>query len=136
MIAQQFGSVSKGAARSHEIGELGRQGLGMAWRWACLAWRLCGCDCAFSLVFALSDYTLQITEQYLRFVGLAMPAAMIHRSLHAYASSLNKPNVIMWVSWLCFFLNIPLNWISSMANLACLRWAVLAADWRQPSSFG
>ena len=36
---------------------------------------------------------------------------MIHRTLHAYASSLNKPKVIMIVSWLCFFANIPLNYV-------------------------
>lgn len=35
---------------------------------------------------------------------------MVHRALHAYASSLNRPRVIMIVSFLAFLLNIPLNY--------------------------
>lgn len=107
MIAQAFG-----AKKIEELGELARQGLwfglmlgviGMLLMWLAIA--------PFQAWLDVSDKTMQITEQYLWFVGLAMPAAMIHRALHAYASSLNRPKVIMWVSWLCFFANIPLNWI-------------------------
>ena len=57
----------------------------------------------FGLWLDINESTFIITKQYLWFIGLAMPAAMIHRALHAYASSLNKPKIIMWVSWLCFF---------------------------------
>ncbi|OOR83030.1 MATE family efflux transporter [Moraxella canis] len=107
MIAQLFG-----AKGSHEVGEMGRQGLwyglimgilGMVLMWLAIT--------PFRLWLDVSESTFIITERYLWFIGLAMPAAMIHRALHAYASSLNKPKVIMWVSWLCFFINIPLNWI-------------------------
>lgn len=107
LIAQQHGAKATMA-----IGELGRQGLwyglligvvGMLFMWATIV--------PFEAFFDLSPATLAITERYIWFVGLAMPAAMIHRALHAYASSLNRPRAIMMVSWLCFFINIPLNWI-------------------------
>lgn len=113
LIAQQYGAVNKGDAKAGDIGELGRQGLwygllmgviGMALIWATIP--------PFEHYFGhLSTNTLAITKEYLWFIGLAMPAAMIHRTLHAYASSLNKPKVIMIVSWLCFFANIPLNYV-------------------------
>lgn len=113
LIAQQYGAVNKGNAKAGDIGELGRQGLwygllmgviGMVLIWAAIL--------PFEHYFGhLSTNTLAVTKEYLWFIGLAMPAAMIHRTLHAYASSLNKPKVIMIVSWLCFFANIPLNYV-------------------------
>lgn len=113
LIAQQYGAINKGETKAGDIGELGRQGLwygllmgviGMVLIWAAIL--------PFDYYFDhLSANTLTITKKYLYFIGLAMPAAMIHRTLHAYASSLNKPKVIMMVSWLCFFVNIPLNYI-------------------------
>lgn len=107
MIAQQHG-----AKATHEIGEMGRQGLwyglfmgviGMLIMWLAIA--------PFKAFFDLNQETLTITEHYIWFVGLAMPAAMIHRALHAYTSSLNRPRAIMIVSWICFAINIPLNWV-------------------------
>lgn len=111
MISQKHGAT-KNTANAHQIGEMGRQGLwyglfiglfGMGVMWATIT--------PFKATLNLSDYTLHTTGQYLWFVGLAMPAAMIHRALHAYASSLNRPKAIMIVSWICFLINIPLNWI-------------------------
>lgn len=107
MISQLYG-----AKHSVQVGEMGRQGLwyglivgvlGMVATWLAIA--------PFRLWLDVSKDTFVIAENYLWFIGFAMPAAMLHRALHAYASSLNKPKVIMWVSWLCFFINIPLNWI-------------------------
>lgn len=43
--------------------------------------------------------------------AIGMPAAMVHRALHAYASSLGHPKPIMVVSLLALALNIPLNYI-------------------------
>ncbi len=113
LIAQQYGATHKGEGRATDIGELGRQGvwyglltgvIGMALIWMAIL--------PFEHYFGhLSSNTLAITKEYLWFIGLAMPAAMIHRGLHAYASSLNKPKAIMIVSWLCFFANIPLNYV-------------------------
>lgn len=111
MISQKHGAT-KNTANAYQIGEMGRQGLwyglfiglfGMGVMWATIT--------PFKATLNLSDYTLHTTGQYLWFVGLAMPAAMIHRALHAYASSLNRPKAIMIVSWICFLINIPLNWI-------------------------
>ena len=47
----------------------------------------------------LSDYVEGTMAQYMLFTSLAMPAAMVHRALHAYASSLNRPRLIMLVSF-------------------------------------
>lgn len=107
MLAQQHG-----ANATAQIGEMGRQGLwyglfigilGMFIMWAAII--------PLELFFDLNAQTLTTTKDYLRFIGLAMPAAIIHRALHAYASSLNQPRAIMIVSWICFIANIPLNWI-------------------------
>lgn len=107
MISQLYG-----AKHTTKVGAIGRQGLwyglivglfGMLLTWLAIA--------PFRLWLDISDSTFAITENYLWFIGFAMPAAMLHRALHAYASSLNKPKIIMWVSWLCFLMNIPLNWI-------------------------
>lgn len=107
MIAQLHG-----AKKTQEIGEMGRQGLwfGLAigMLGMCLMWLAI---IPFKMWLDVSPQTLALAEQYLWFVGLGMPAAMIQRALHAYASSLNRPKIIMWVSWFCFALNIPLNWI-------------------------
>lgn len=107
MISQLFG-----AKDSQAIGEMGRQGLwygllvgilGMFLVWLTIT--------PFQLWLNLNNNTFTITQNYLWFIGFAMPAAMIHRALYAYVSSLNKPKIIMWVSWVCFIINIPLNWI-------------------------
>lgn len=112
MISHEHGNTKHHPHAQANIGEIGRQGLwygllmgliGMVVMWVAIA--------PFRTLFDLSSQTLDITAQYLWFIGFAMPAAMIHRALHAYASSLKRPKVIMWVSWLCFFLNIPLNWV-------------------------
>lgn len=113
LIAQAYGSHQKGTTPAHAIGELGRQGLwyggligvlGLVIMWLAIM--------PFERYFShLSPHTLATTKEYLWYIGLAMPPAMIHRGLHAYASSLNKPKVIMYVSWLCFFINIFLNWV-------------------------
>lgn len=101
-----------GAAKFDEVGETGRQGLwfglalgvfGMLLMWAVIV--------PFRSWLDLGDYIEDTMALYMIFTGLAMPAAMIHRALHAYASSLNRPRVIMWVSVAAFFLNVPLNYM-------------------------
>lgn len=59
----------------------------------------------------LSPKVEALFRLYLIFIALAMPAAMIQRALHAYASSLGRPKPIMWISWLALLLNIPLNYV-------------------------
>lgn len=105
-------SQAFGAGQTDKIGEIGRQGLylgavlglfGLGLMWAIIP--------VFKAQFDLNAYTLDVTGDYLFYVAAAMPAAMIHRALHAYALSLNRPSPITIISWLCFFLNIPLNYI-------------------------
>lgn len=106
MIAQLYG-----AGKYDEVGETGRQSMwfglmmgviGMLLMWLAIV--------PFQKLLNLSENVESMMAQYMLFTGLAMPAAMIHRALHAYASSLNRPRVIMIVSFLAFFLNVPLNY--------------------------
>lgn len=105
ILSEQYGQ------NSSDIGETGRQGL-----WLGLWLGLLGMGLLWAIIplflgqFELTDYTLATTGAYIGYVALAMPAAMIHRALHAYALSLNRPSPITYISWLCFFLNIPLNY--------------------------
>ncbi|EGZ44387.1 MATE family efflux transporter [Neisseria wadsworthii] len=107
ILSQQFG-----AGKHAEVGETGRQGL-----WFGLFLGLAGMVLLLAVIkpfmwyLTLSENVESMLAQYLFFVALAMPAAMLHRSLHAYASSLNRPKPIMWVSWAALFLNIPLNYM-------------------------
>ena len=91
MIAQLYG-----AGKTDEVGETGRQGIwfglflgifGMVLMWAAIT--------PFRNWLTLSDYVEGTMAQYMLFTSLAMPAAMVHRALHAYASSLNRPRLIM-----------------------------------------
>ncbi|MCP1772630.1 MATE family multidrug resistance protein [Neisseria perflava] len=106
MIAQL-----NGAEKLDEVGETGRQGMwfglalgvfGMLLMWAVIV--------PFQNWLDLSSKVEGMMAQYMLFTSLAMPAAMLHRALHAFASSLNRPHVIMLVSFAAFLLNIPLNY--------------------------
>lgn len=105
-------SLLYGAGKTGEVGETGRQGVwfglclgifGMILLWAAIT--------PFRNWLTLNDYVEGTMARYMVFAGLAMPAAMVHRALHAYASSLNRPRVIMLVSFAAFVLNVPLNYI-------------------------
>ena len=107
MIAQLYG-----AGKTEEVGKTGMQGIwfglclgvfGMLLMWAMIT--------PFRHWLTLNDYVEDTMAQYMFFTSLAMPAAMIHRALHAYASSLNRPRVIMLVSFAAFVLNVPLNYV-------------------------
>lgn len=107
LIAQMHG-----AGKTHEVGEMGRQGV-----WFGVILGVVGMVLLIALIAPLqayvnlSDYVEKQFGDYLLYTALAMPAAMIHRAFHAYASSLNRPKPIMWVSWAALILNIPLNYI-------------------------
>lgn len=60
--------------------------------------------------FHLDPYTLKTTSLFLFAVSFGMPAGIVYRVLHAYGSSLNRPNPIMWVSLLSLALVIPVNY--------------------------
>ena len=114
MISQAFGIHKHKNTNDTQkaIGNLGWQGiwyglfLGVIGLF--LVWSVIG---FFDKFLNLEAKTLAVSQLYLWFIGFAMPAALIHRALHAYASSLGKPKAIMIVSWICFFANIFLNWV-------------------------
>ena len=107
IIAQQHG-----AGGTHEVGETGRQGV-----WFGLLLGILGMAMLFALIRPLQNYLTMSAHiktmfaQYLGIVALGLPAALIYRALHAYASSLNKPQPIMWINWAALLLNIPLNYL-------------------------
>ncbi|WP_434778024.1 MATE family efflux transporter [Neisseria sp. Ec49-e6-T10] len=107
ILSQQFGSGAK-----LELGETVRQGL-----WFCFGLGIVGMISLLLLTIPLhthlsmSEYTRDTTILFVIGTSLAMPAAMLHRALHAYASSLNKSTPIMIVSLLALSLNVPFNYI-------------------------
>ena len=113
MISQLWG-----AGKTAEVGETGRQGL-----WFGLLLGIMGMLLLLAMVkpfmwyLDLPDKVEYSLALYLIFAALAMPAAMLHRGLHAYAASLNRPKPIMWVSWAALLLNIPLNYVFVYGNL-------------------
>ncbi|WII94294.1 MATE family efflux transporter [Kingella negevensis] len=139
IIAQLHGSGKKG-----EVGECGRQGL-----WFGLIWGVVGAALLGVLIepmknyLQLDDYVKQQLGDYLFYVALGMPAALLYRALHTYASSLNQPKPIMWISWAALLLNIPLNYVFIYGELgfpklggsgtgvatAAVYWFSLAALW-------
>lgn len=101
-----------GAGKVDEVGQMGRQGL-----WFGLMLGVLGMVLLWAVIrpvqgyVDLGDYVDHTFGLYVFFVALGMPAAMVHRALHAYASSLNKPKPIMLVSLAALLLNIPLNYV-------------------------
>jgi len=88
-----------GAGQKEQIGETGRQGV-----WFGLFVGLLG-----AAAMLLAEHPLRLWLQlptdvedkvmlFITGTAVGMPAAMVHRALHAYASSLNRPKVIMVVS--------------------------------------
>lgn len=113
MISQLWGEE-----KTREVGETGRQGL-----WFGLILGIVGMLFLLAAIPVLQWY-LDLSESvehtlggFLFFIAVAMPAAMLHRALHAYASSLNRPKPIMWISWAALLLNIPLSYIFVFGKL-------------------
>ncbi|OAM26130.1 MULTISPECIES: MATE family efflux transporter [Eikenella] len=111
-------SQAHGAGETEQVGELGRQGM-----WYGLMLGFVGMAVLWLMVQPINHYLDLSPEvkrqfsQYVGFVALSMPAAMVHRALHAFASSLGKPKPIMWMSWITLFMNIPLNHIFVYGDL-------------------
>lgn len=105
IIAQLHGS-----GKTAEVGKMGQQGM---WFGAILG--VLGMMLLLALItplqryLTLGDYVERQFADYLTYVALAMPAALVYRALHAYASSLNRPKPIMWINWAALILNVPLN---------------------------
>lgn len=107
IISQLFG-----AGKKEEIEDTADQSF-----WFCLGLGLIGSVTLLLLIIPLqnhltmSDYTRHTVSLFLVGTAIAMPAAMLHRSLHAYAASLNKSTPIMIVSLVGLLLVIPFNYI-------------------------
>lgn len=109
---QPIVAQSYGAGKTTEIGEQGRQGLwfglflgvsGMLLLWVVIS--------PLQKQFDMGSYVNKTFGQFVFFISLGMPAAMIHRAFYAFASSLNRPKTIMVVSLIALLLNIPLNYV-------------------------
>lgn len=107
IIAQLHGS-----GKTQAVGEMGRQGVWFGLLLGVVSMLFILCMIApFQHYLNLSDNIETMLGDYLYYTAWGMPAALLHRALHAYASSLNRPKPIMWVSWAALFLNVPLNYV-------------------------
>ncbi|MCL6262354.1 MATE family efflux transporter [Craterilacuibacter sp. RT1T] len=107
ILSHQFGSGEHG-----DIGETGRQGLWFGLFAGILGMvAMIAVEPLLRLWLTLPEHVEDMTMLYITGAALGMPAALLHRSLHAYASSLNRPRPIMLVSLIALALNIPLNYI-------------------------
>lgn len=107
ILAQLFG-----AGKTSEIGEYGRQGLwfglwlgllGMVLLWAVVP--------LGGLIKTENNYVHECFRDFVLFISLGMPAAMVHRAFYAFSASLNRSKPVMVVSLLALLLNIPLNYM-------------------------
>lgn len=89
-----------------------RQGLGFGLLLGLFgSFLLIECEWVARHLLTLDPVVLDKTVMFLVGASIGLPPAMMHRALHAYASSQNKAKPIMIVSLLALALNIPLNYI-------------------------
>jgi len=126
-----------GAGETTKIGTTARQGL-----WFGLLIGLIGMALMLlsqPLLRQMIHLPTEVEDKIMLFISgaaLALPAAMLHRALHAIASSLNRPRPIMLMSLAALGLNIPFNYIlihglfgmPRMGGAGC-GWATALAFW-------
>lgn len=107
ILSHQFG-----AGETRGIGETARQGLWFGLLLGCLgALLMLAIQPLLRQWLSLPDTVEDKVVLYIDGAAFGMPAAMMHRALHAFASSLNRPRPIMVVSLIALLLNIPLNYM-------------------------
>ncbi len=107
ILSQQFG-----AGETRRIGETARQGIWFGFLLGCLGLLLMlAIQPLLRQWLSLPDAVEDKVMLYIDGAALGMPAATMHRALHAFASSLNRPRPIMVVSLIALLLNIPLNYM-------------------------
>ncbi|MDC7707470.1 MATE family efflux transporter [Vogesella indigofera] len=107
ILSHQFG-----AGETRGIGETARQGLWFGLLLGCLgALLMLAIQPLLRQWLNLPEAVEDKVMLYIDGTAFGMPAAMVHRALHAFASSLNRPRPIMVVSLIALLLNIPLNYI-------------------------
>lgn len=107
ILSHQFG-----AGETRRIGETARQGLWFGLLLGCLGVLLMlAIQPPLRQWLNLPETVEDKVMLYIDGAAFGMPAAMMHRALHAFASSLNRPRPIMVVSLIALLLNIPLNYM-------------------------
>lgn len=107
ILSHQFG-----AGETRRIGETARQGLWFGLLLGCLGVLLMlAIQPLLRQWLSLPETVEDKVMLYIDGAAFGMPAAMMHRALHAFASSLNRPRPIMVVSLIALLLNIPLNYM-------------------------
>ncbi|KMJ53180.1 multidrug transporter [Vogesella sp. EB] len=107
ILSHQFG-----AGETRSIGETARQGLWFGLLLGCLgALLMLAIQPLLRQWLSLPDTVEDKVMLFISGTAIGMPAAMMHRALHAFASSLNRPRPIMVVSLIALLLNIPLNYM-------------------------
>lgn len=107
ILSHQFG-----AGETRNIGETARQGLWFGLLLGCLGVLLMlAIQPLLRQWLSLPETVEDKVMLYIDGAAFGMPAAMMHRALHAFASSLNRPRPIMVVSLIALLLNIPLNYM-------------------------
>lgn len=107
ILSHQFG-----AGETRSIGETARQGLWFGLLLGCLGVLLMlAIQPLLRQWLSLPETVEDKVMLYIDGAAFGMPAAMMHRALHAFASSLNRPRPIMVVSLIALLLNIPLNYM-------------------------
>ena len=101
-----------GAQKISDLSKVASQGVwlafilgivGMLIMWALIA--------PLNHYFKLGDYVKHVFAYYMFWIAMALPFALVYRSLHAYASSLNRPKPMMWISLFGLCMSIPINYV-------------------------
>ncbi|AXK40510.1 MATE family efflux transporter [Crenobacter cavernae] len=101
-----------GAGEHESIGATGRQGLWLGLFLGLVGMLvMLGSRPVLAAWLTLPAHVVDMVNLFVTGAALGMPAAMMHRSLHAYASSLNRPKPIMFMSLACLALVVPLNYV-------------------------
>lgn len=101
-----------GAQKISDLSKVGSQGV-----WLAFVLGLVGMLIMWALIaplnhyFQLGEYVKHVFAYYMFWIAMALPFALVYRSLHAYASSLNRPKPIMWISLFGLLLVIPINYL-------------------------
>ena len=107
MLSQLFG-----AGKTTEIGDTARQGIWFGLLLGCVGMLLMlVLQPLLRQWLTLPEHVEDMVMLYITGTAIGMPAAMMHRALHAFASSLNRTRPIMIVSLIALALNVPLNYI-------------------------
>ena len=101
-----------GAQKITDLSKVGSQGVWLAFMLGILGMLIMwGLIAPLNHYFELSEYVKHVFAYYMFWIALALPFALVYRSLHAYASSLNKPKPMMWISLFGLCMSIPINYV-------------------------